>query len=68
MKITLDYNETTGELSDSGVIITNIGIGFIFSEQAKSKIEESSVHDLVKLKDAGFNAQEIMQMKREGLV
>lgn len=69
MKVTLIYNEETGELWDEQLFVINLGLNWSFSDQAKGKQEShSKTKDLVSLKDAGFSADEIMQMKREGLI
>jgi hypothetical protein len=66
MRFTVDYNKDTGELRDANGFLLNIGPGLEIASFEDEKKESTS--NLVKLKDAGFTADEIMQMKREGLV
>lgn len=59
----LEYNESTGEIKDStGNFVTTL-TGFSGIE-----IKESNdVDNLIKLKNAGFTAEEIIQIKKAGL-
>lgn len=66
MKLTLEYDSMTGNLYDNGILVATIPTNMTFSDNAKK--EQSSTKDLVSLKGTGFTADEIMQMKREGLV
>lgn len=64
-KIVLEYDEETGEVRDANGV--HVGFNMVIKgfEPEKPKTDVSA---LVSMKDAGFTAEEIMQMKREGLV
>lgn len=69
MKQYLEYHPGTGILRDGNG--TEITYSFPFSAilPAKPEIEtKPKVDDIAKLKAAGFESQEIMQMIREGLI
>lgn len=69
MKIQVEYDPATGQMSDptNGALLTS-WTGLSHLEVKEQEAKESNVADLAKLKSAGFTAEEIMQMKREGLV
>lgn len=66
MKVLLDYDETTNEVKDAN----NYCVGFCPSlkpfdcEESK----KANVDDIVKLKEAGFEAQDIIELKRKGVI
>jgi len=66
IKVTLDYDEISGNLYDnnSNLIISWPGLMNSKDDDAKNSI----VNDMKELKAAGFTAEEIMQMKREGAI
>lgn len=67
MFIQLEYDKATGQITDPNTNCTiSTWMGLEGSEVKEQKT--SDVSELVKLKDAGFTADEIMQMKREELV
>jgi hypothetical protein len=65
MKIQLDYDEVTGNVScETGFIAS-----FPHLSQYEVKQESASnVSDLVKLKDAGFSAEEIIFLSSRGII
>jgi len=66
MQIKVNYDPSTGNMTDP---TNNAYIGVCSDlTHLEVKEQESKVADLAKLKSAGFTAEEIMQMKREGLV
>jgi len=62
-KVTLNYDENTGQLTDASGI--NIGGYMGIKSVEADTLEVSSV---IKLKDAGFDADEIVKMYKEGLL
>ena len=63
MKVTLEYDEQTGLLSDKNTAITtHFGLE-PFTETAIDQTEK-----LCKLKASGFQVNEIMQLIREGML
>lgn len=70
-KVTVMYTSETGEIHDvNGLYLCNAGVGLALPEDSEKQSDtgKSKVSDLAALKGAGFTADEIMQMKREGLV
>ena len=63
MKVLADYDPTTGNISVAGYW-ANIGINLPLPE-AK---EVDKLDAILKLKAEGFSVEEIVQLKREGLV
>jgi len=66
IKVTLDYDEISGSLYDNNGTIIVAWPGLISSKEDGAK--SSIVNDMKELKAAGFTAEEIMQMKREGAI
>tara|TARA_R110002012_G_scaffold24080_2_gene81001 strand:+ start:681 stop:887 length:207 start_codon:yes stop_codon:yes gene_type:complete len=66
-EVTLHHNEVTGEITDNtGMIVGNL-IGKLGSFTPTSKPTVSPA-DLVELANAGFTADELLEMKKEGLL
>jgi hypothetical protein len=64
-KVILNYNKVTGQISDSaGTVIAN-WTGLTSIEPVK---EPMKVQDLIDLKSAGFDVEEISAMRRKGIV
>lgn len=64
-KIVIEYDETTGNMVDaSGMCIGNWTEVKPFDEIDR----QSTVRDLIKLKDAGFSADDIVTMKEGGVI
>lgn len=64
-KIVLEYDSESGELMD----VNDIHLGYMTGLTGfKPEKQKTDVGALVSMKDAGFTAEEIMQMKREGLI
>jgi hypothetical protein len=65
MKVTLEYDATTGNLTDiTGAIITT-WLGLSYFETEKGAV---STKDLVALAEAGYEAADIMEMKKKGIL
>lgn len=64
-KVIVEYNESNGELTDAkGMVVGNwMGLDS-FPEQEP----ETGLRDLIKLKDAGFTADDIVAMKEGGVL
>ncbi len=62
-KVTLNYDEATGQLIDALGI--NVGVYMGIKSVETDALGVSSV---IKLKDAGFDADEIVKMYKEGLL
>jgi hypothetical protein len=58
-KIILEYNESTGQITDALGVMPVLWIGLKGFESETSKLSVSSV---VKLKEAGFTAEEIVEL------
>lgn len=60
MKTYLNYDESTGAVTDkNGLVITT------FAGAVAVKIKEStSVDDMIKLKNSGFTAEEVIAIKK----
>lgn len=73
MKIELDYNPSTGEIKDpryGSVLITWLGlepleVKTLTSESSSNKV---SVAELKELKEAGYEAHEITELRRTGVI
>lgn len=67
MKIALNYDVNTGQITDdSGIIIISY-MGLQNNEIKESKVS-TNVTDLVKLKDAGFTAEEIISLSSREII
>ena len=61
-KVLLNYNEATGQMStDSGMLVGAPWLGLDVYEGA----DKPKVDDIVKLKEAGFTAEEIVMMVKK---
>jgi hypothetical protein len=71
MKIIVDYDPVTGFVrnpSDSLIICTILALRFTpFEEEKRAKKEITSV-ELVRLKQAGFTSEEIVEMHQKGVL
>ena len=72
MEVNALYEAGTDEIKDlNGFSLGFVMVGHAFTPGDKSESAKDTgtkVSDLAALKGAGFTADEIMQMKREGLV
>ena len=65
MKVIVEYDQVTGEIKDK----SGMTIGSWFElEHFGSPDEPNKVRDIIKLKDAGFTAEDIVTMKEGGLL
>lgn len=65
--VTIKYDEITGNVYDTtGAMVCTMPIGLFFPDEVSIN-SKSPVEEMAKLKGSGFTADEIMQMKREGL-
>ena len=62
-KITLNYDEVTGQATDANGMFIGSFIGAVSVEQGTIELSK-----LIKLKDAGFDTDEIIKMHKEGLL
>lgn len=67
MKVILNYDKTSGNITDkNGTIITSwMGLEADEFEGSTSKVGSEK---LVELKEAGFEFEEIMQMQKKGML
>lgn len=65
MKVTIDYDSTTGAMTDKRGTLVGTWVGLEHFGDAEKK---DIVRDLIKLKEAGFTADEIVAMKEGGLL
>lgn len=66
MKVIFEYNSGTGEIKDSaGVSIFMIGMTPFTSEDKEA--QSTDIDGMIKLKNAGFTAEEIIEMKKAGI-
>ena len=63
MKVILNYDELTGNITDSkGVYL------FMYGGLSYDSVDDmTSIDEMIKLKNAGFTAQEIIEMRKAGL-
>lgn len=64
MKILLDYDQATGTMTDANGAIVGTWAGAKGFEMEPTV----SVRDLVKMKDAGFTAEDIVELKNSGVL
>lgn len=67
-KIILNLCETTQEITDDNGIMIGMNSGYSFMDAPITSKKSSIVNDMKELKAAGFTAEEIMQLKREGVI
>ena len=67
MKIALNYDVNTGQITDDSGIIIMSYMGLQNNEIKESKVS-TNVTDLVKLKDAGFTAEEIISLSSREII
>lgn len=65
MKAIFEYDSVTGQITDKNGLNTYM-LGMVPFENEKES-SENSISDIIKLKNAGFTADEIMQMKKLGI-
>ena len=61
----LKYDEISGQITDANGSFLHTATGFIGIEIDAESI--SSVDEMIKLKNAGFTAQDIIEIKKAGL-
>ena len=61
----LKYDEISGQITDANASLVYTLSGFIGIEIDAESI--SSVDEMIKLKNAGFTAQDIIEIKKAGL-
>jgi len=66
VKIVLEYEEATGQITDKDGQI----VGNWFNPRSFEQEEDkgAKVRDIIKLKDAGFSAEDIVTMKDGGVL
>ena len=62
MKIILEYNNETGQLIDKNGIYVGIYVGIVPFD------DSTTVDTIIKLKEAGFSANDIIEMNARGVV
>ena len=67
MKILINYEPLTGNItSDTGLVVaTYVGLNHL---EHKEKEVSSTVDDLIKLKNSGFTAEEVIEIKKADLI
>jgi len=65
VKIELDYNPIDGQISTNSGVYIGVYTGLESHESTGCKTD---IDSLVKLKDAGFTAEEIIEMKKKELI
>ena len=63
-KVIVGYEQNTGNFYDDNGII----LGTYMAANVTDVENKGSIDDLRKLKESGFTVEEIIQLKREGLV
>lgn len=61
----LEYDEITGIIKDGGGLTVTTSLGYSGIEIEKETI--STTEEMIKLKNAGFTAQDIIEIKKAGL-
>tara|TARA_R110001599_G_scaffold308520_1_gene515324 strand:- start:270 stop:467 length:198 start_codon:yes stop_codon:yes gene_type:complete len=65
MKVTLEYDTTTGNLTDSTGSLITTWTGLVSFDTETGVV---STKDLVSLAEAGYEASDIMEMKKKGIL
>lgn len=67
MKVILNYDDETGQITDrSGqILITWLNLRY---EPVLETVSATEINDLVKLKEAGFTVEELVNMRDRGLI
>ena len=65
MKVVVEYDPVTGTISDNEGTYIGCWVGLKHFEEGLSN---SGVEVLIKLKDAGYTAEEVVQLKMGGLL
>ena len=71
MKIVLEYNPANGELvnpKDGVLIATWLGLNYIEAEKQNGLSAKVSVSELKDLKEAGYTAHEIAELRASGVL
>jgi hypothetical protein len=70
MKIELNYDPATGQISDNAGCLITCWVGLEHCEVKPSAEREgpAAVSDLIQLKETGFTADEIIAMKGRGVI
>lgn len=63
-KILLDFDEVTGSVCDA----TGYYVGTYLEIKGHKQDETMELGKIIKLKDAGFDTDEIIKMNKEGLI
>ena len=64
IKVTLDYDQATKMLYQNGVYV-GTSVATTISESSETAQHKLSIAEVIKLKDAGFTADEIVIMSKE---
>ena len=65
MKVTLEYDTMTGNLTDSTGSLITTWVGLVSFDTETGVV---STKDLVSLAEAGYEASDIMEMKKKGIL
>lgn len=65
MKILLEYDEASGQVTDAAGVMPICYLGLKSFEPDSAGL---TVKEIVKLKDAGFSAEEITELKSGGVI
>ena len=69
MKVLLDYEPASGQLSNCGVYIaTFIGLNEYKESEPPADVESNNIDSMVKLKNSGFTAKEVIEISKAGLL
>lgn len=66
MFIKLEYNKNNGEMKDSGGVVVGTYYGLENNEVEEEK--KVAIDEVVKLKEAGFTSEEIIDMHKKGVI
>jgi hypothetical protein len=68
VKIVVDYDEVTGDIKlQSGFFLCSFA-GLSITDADKAKDSNDSIGNLVKLKNAGFTVDDIVELNRKELI
>ena len=66
MKVLLEYDEKTGNMSQNGIYI-GAWVGLVEQKEPEDS-KSSNIDSMVKLKNSGFTAKEVIEISKAGLL
>lgn len=67
MKAIFEYEKVSGAITDSTGIVVYMAGMIPFEDEEKEASQSNDIDGMIKLKNAGFTAEEIIAMKKAGI-